>query len=381
MDVLRRAFGDKQLNFLGFSYGTYLGQVYANLFPDRVRSIVIDGVLDPIAWAGTSATASIPQTARLRSGEGAAKALHEILVRCAKAGPSVCSFATTGDPVKNYAAIVARAKKGPITLTLPDSMELQIGYADLTGILLGALYDPSGSAGIDEFLTQLYTAMQAPAAPGTPAAARQDQAKASLATTLKARQAAKAAKAPKTGGPFPTGFPYQNGADAFQSVLCTDGLNPADAGKWPGYADAADKKAPEFGRLWTWASAPCASKTWTTRDEDAYSGPFTRRTVNPVLVVGNYWDPATNYDGAVRAAALLPNSRLISSDSWGHTAYGTSACVTTAVENYLLAKKLPAAGLRCTGDVQPFTTSLAGITSQVATGNNRAPVVPIVPVP
>ena len=45
----------------------------------------------------------------------------------------------------------------------------------------------------------------------------------------------------------------------------------------------------------------------------------------PVLVVGNYWDPATRYEGAVRVSRLLPSSRLLSSDSWGHTAYGTSA--------------------------------------------------------
>ncbi|HEX7537810.1 MAG TPA: alpha/beta fold hydrolase, partial [Dermatophilaceae bacterium] len=58
MDVLRRAVGDRKLTFLGFSYGTYLGQVYANMFPDRVRAVTIDGVLDPVAWAGTPATAS-----------------------------------------------------------------------------------------------------------------------------------------------------------------------------------------------------------------------------------------------------------------------------------------------------------------------------------
>jgi hypothetical protein len=77
-----------------------------------------------------------------------------------------------------------------------------------------------------------------------------------------------------------------------------------------------------------------------------------------VLVVGNTWDPATNYAGAQVAARLLPNSRLLTSDSWGHTAYNTSACVTGAVDAYLLAGRLPAAGARCTGDIQPFTRAL-----------------------
>jgi pimeloyl-ACP methyl ester carboxylesterase len=382
LDVLRRAVGDKQLTYAGFSYGTYLGQVYANLFPDRVRAVVIDGVIDPIAWAGTPATAGIPQTARLRSGEGAAKALHEILIRCGKAGPRACSFATTGDPLTNYGAIVARLKKGPVKLTLPDGTVFPVSYPNLVGVLLSDLYDPAGSAGIADALTQLFTAIQAPAAPGTAAAARQSLAGAALARTVKARRDSRSAKTPRAAvTPFPAGFPYSNSPEAFQSVLCTDGLNPADAGKWPAYADANAKVAPDFGPLWTWASAPCASSTWTVHDEDAYTGPFTRRTVNPVLVIGNYWDPATNYGSAVKVASLLPNSRLISSDSWGHTAYGTSACVTTAIEDYVLVKKLPAVGLHCTGDVQPFATSAAGITLQVATGDHRVPVVPIVPEP
>ncbi len=52
MELMRRAVGDKKLSYLGFSYGTYLGQVYANMFPDRFRVITVDGVLDPVAWAG-----------------------------------------------------------------------------------------------------------------------------------------------------------------------------------------------------------------------------------------------------------------------------------------------------------------------------------------
>ena len=73
-DVLRRTLGDAKLTYAGFSYGSYLGAVYANLFPDRVRALVIDGVLDPLAWAGTPAygidpadpSASSPARARGR---------------------------------------------------------------------------------------------------------------------------------------------------------------------------------------------------------------------------------------------------------------------------------------------------------------------------
>jgi hypothetical protein len=70
--------------------------------------------------------------------------------------------------------------------------------------------------------------------------------------------------------------------------------------------------------------------------------------------VGTRWDPSTNYDGAVAAARLLPNSRLLSNDNWGHTSYGSSQCVTGAMDTYLLTQKVPAKGAFCHGDVQPF---------------------------
>ncbi len=363
MDVLRRTVGDKQLTYLGFSYGTQLGAVYANMFPDRVRAITIDGVLDPVAWVGTSKTKNVPQTTRLKSGEGAAKALHEILVRCEKAGPELCPFAEPGNPVTKYAEITAAIKKAPIVITDPDTGDtFTVGYSQLTGILLSMLYSPDGADGVSMVLTDVYAAMHPPAPSDPEAVAEQKAAETDLARRLSARRAA--AKQVKSAAQaagrlaFPYAFPYDNSPEAFQSVLCTDGLNPRNAADWPKYAAAADRTAPDFGPLWTWSSSPCASSTWTVRDEDAYRGPFTRRTANPVLVVGNYWDPATNYAGAVKVASLMPNSRLLSSDSWGHTAFGTSACVTDAVEKYLLTKALPAKNRKCVGDIQPYTTPL-----------------------
>jgi hypothetical protein len=78
-----------------------------------------------------------------------------------------------------------------------------------------------------------------------------------------------------------------------------------------------------------------------------------------VLIVGNYWDPSTNYRGAVSTAKRMPNSRLLLSNSWGHTAYGVSSCVTKAMDRYLLSRKLPAKGTVCQGAYQPFTEVLS----------------------
>ncbi len=105
-------------------------------------------------------------------------------------------------------------------------------------------------------------------------------------------------------------------------MLCTDGLSAANAASWPAAAAAADRRTKYFGAFYAWLTVQCARNTWTAQDQDVYRGPFDRRTAAPVLVVGDQWDPATSYDSAVKVARMLPNSRLVSSDSWGHEAAG-----------------------------------------------------------
>ena len=334
MDVLRRAVGDKKLSYLGFSYGSVLGNYYANMFPDRVRAVAIDGVVDPNLWVGRTGNKYAPTFDRIKSPDAAYKALRELLVRCDKAGGQLCAFAA-GDPVKNFDVIAQRLRAKPVVIEDPELGEQRITYADVIGLVLNLLYYPDGYTVIADVLTELWTLTEPPAA-----VRAQGRAAAAKALVQKIRA---------------LGFPYENGLEAQATVMCTDTPGPKDAADFPALAAASDKRAPYFGRPWSWATAWCARNTWTVQDEDAYKGPFTKRTVKPVLVVGNYWDPATNYSGAVGAAKLLPNSRLLSSDNWGHTAYGTSACATGAIDGYLLSGKLPAVGAVCVGDIQPFT--------------------------
>ncbi|MGK5443762.1 alpha/beta hydrolase [Micromonospora sp. URMC 105] len=338
MDVLRRAVGDKKLNYLGFSYGTALGQYYANMFPDRIRALAVDGMLDPNAWVGQGKARKELQETRLRSADGAYEALREILLRCDKAGKEKCSLAA-GDPVASYELVAQRLRKKPVVIEDPDGGSFTVTYADFVGASLSSLYSPYGYSDIVAITEDLLVLTD----PGSATAARLAQARKAVAK--RAEQARQQRR---------FDFPYYNGLEAFLGVDCTDAYHPADAGSWPALSAKEDKRAPYFGRAWAWGTAPCARNTWTVRDEDAYTGPFNRRTSAPVLVVGNYWDPATNYDAAVSSAKLLPNSRLLSSDSWGHTAYGTSACATGAVDAYLLKGTLPKKGTVCVGDVQPF---------------------------
>ncbi|TDC80723.1 alpha/beta hydrolase [Micromonospora sp. KC606] len=338
MDVLRRAVGDKKLSYLGFSYGSALGQYYANMFPDRVRAVVVDGVLDPNAWVGQGKARDQLQETRLRSADGAYKALREILDRCEKAGAEKCSIAA-GDPHVAYEKVANRLRQGPVVIEVPDLGSFPVSYADFVGATLGALYSPLGYADIDAITAELLAVIE----PASVSSARLAKAHKSLAARAeKARQQRR------------FDFPYDNGLETVLAVDCTDGYHPKKVGDWPALSAAEDKRAPYFGRAWAWFTAACGRDAWTVRDEDAYTGPFDRKTAAPVLVVGNYWDPATNYDAAVSSAKLLPNSRLLSSDNWGHTAYGTSECATGAIDAYLLRGTLPKTGTVCTGDVQPF---------------------------
>jgi pimeloyl-ACP methyl ester carboxylesterase len=342
MDVMRRAVGDKKLSYLGFSYGTAIGQYYADMFPDRFRAIAVDGVINPASWVGSKATRNTIQDDRLRSADGAYKAYFEIMRRCDIAGSSKCVFAS-GNPLNNFATITRRLKAHP--LVLPDPIfggTVKETYADFIGDVLDALYSPTAGDDVTGLAQEMW---ELTSPEGTLSVTTVSAARTAFTTRIRSSRLARA-------------FPYDNSFDAYASVMCTDGRHPADAAKWPALAAKADKRAPYFGRAWAWGSVQCARNTWTVRDEDAYTGPFTRRTASPVLLVGSYWDPATNYRDAVSSAKLLPNSRLLSSANFGHTAYGTSACATGAIDRYLLHKTLPAKGKSCVGDDQPFTQPL-----------------------
>jgi hypothetical protein len=321
------------------------------MFPDRVRAIAVDGVINPVSWAGTTATRNVIQDDRLASADGAYRALIEILRRCDAAGEAYCPFAE-GDPVRNLEAIAKHLRAAPIVISDPSFGSFTVTYADFVGTLLGALYSPYAGDSVAAIAADFRTLVFGTVTARRPAAATLQRRIAEIRRSLG------------------RDFPYDNAYETFSGVSCTDGLHPT-SGAWPSQATAADKRAPYFGRLWDWGTAQCARNSWTVRDEDAYRGPFTRRTSAPLLVVGSRWDPATNYSEAVAASRLLPGSRLLSSDNWGHTAYGTSACATSAIDAYLLRGTLPPVGAVCVGDVQPFAEPVA--TPPVATREDRAP--------
>ena len=339
MDVLRRALGDRKLTFLGVSYGSYLGLVYASMFPDRVRAMVLDGIVNPRALAGTPATAGVPELNRLGAAVASDRVLSKLLALCQRAGRPACPFAGPhGSPgaTARFARLAAWLRAHPERLAVPGIKPVTFTYQNLIGDTGQWLRAPAGFRGLFPEVAGL-ARLTAPdhGGPGRAAVARQ---------VLRLHDALQ---------PGPVPFDH---LAASSGVLCTDGLHAADAAAWPAAAAAASRQARYFGAAFAWDTAQCATGTWTAQDPDVYRGPFGRRTSAPVLLIGARWDPATSFASAVETARMLPGSRLVASDSWGHTALLTSACVDNTVWDYLLRPLAPAPKItHCRGDVQPFT--------------------------
>jgi TAP-like protein len=95
-----------------------------------------------------------------------------------------------------------------------------------------------------------------------------------------------------------------------------------------------------------------------------------------VLVVGNRFDPATPYHGAVTLDRPLPRSRLLTLAGWGHTSLFASACVDAHVSTYLLTSRVPAKGTVCEPDVVPFAEPAATAQTLQAAGPSKAALIP-----
>ncbi len=318
LDRLREAVGDSTLTYAGYSYGSFLGVTYANLFPGKVRAVVVDGVLDPIAWTtGAPGQSHLPFSTRLHSDAGAMATLNEFFRLC-DAGD--CAFGP--DSADRYADLAAAARAG----------QSVVPYSILIATTLGAMYDSSTWEGFAQLLADIEAAT-------------------TFSPSLQARVQAFAHRPMYI---TKRGFPqYPNFVEGFPGVACSDSDNPDTYGAWSAAGADADANFGYFGRLWTWVTSICAE--WTFADADRYVGPFTASTANPVLVVGNRFDPATRYEGAQTVEALLPSSTLLTVNGWGHTSLFLSQCADQAISAYLLTSATPAAGTECNQDFTPFS--------------------------
>jgi pimeloyl-ACP methyl ester carboxylesterase len=337
MDLLRQAVGDEKLNFAGYSYGSYLGVTYANLFPENVGAMIVQGVVDPIAWSTGRGWRShfFPYLTRIRSAEGAHDTLHEFFRLCDEAGMEGCALA--GNAESRYDSVVARVREEPITVKTADGLDLIVDYSIIIAYTNGVLYKPSSWPEFASFLASVEESL-----PSDETADRFHSLRRSLGLDNKQ----------------PDGPVQQPPSVGRLGVSCADSDNPFYYEYWTWAAEVSDSLYPYFGSHWTWASSAC--HTWPGAKDSRYAGKFKVKTENPILVVNNLFDPATPYHGAKKVKKLLRNSRLLTINGWGHTGLFTSECANNIVSDYLVSGSLPDKGVSCDPDFTPFKENLSG---------------------
>ena len=331
LDVLRQAVGDSKLSYVGFSYGTLLGATYVNMFPTKARAIIIDGNVDPNLRLHDGVEYDRQRT------NGFEISLNAMLARCDSVGTG-CAF--SGGAGQKYQGLRDHLRNvGPITL--PDGTV--VDEALLTGTVAGSLYSPSSFVDLTNALQQLWETIHPPVS-GRAATTLTGQ---TLQTMRAAGHQGQADMLADT--------PYEND-DSYLAVNCSDKPFDNRPSGIPALADKWERQMPSFGRYQAW-SDPAACPTWPVRNPDTYRGPWNKRTETPVLVFGNYYDPATQYEFAKRMSRELGNARLVSVDAFGHCILGGSSCTDRIAADYLIDLKIPGPGTVCQPNVQPFPAS------------------------
>jgi pimeloyl-ACP methyl ester carboxylesterase len=322
MDRLRAAVHEPMLSYFGYSYGTVIGETYANLFPDRVGAIVLDAVNDPVNWTTGyhPADANIPFSVRLGADMGALNAFKSFLAACANT--SRCAFNTGGDLYAKYNRLLDGLVAGPVAITDPDNGQpATIRYQDVIARLVHYLDSADNSPRIAAFLQAVSTAGPA------------------KSIALQAKPT-----------PIVTQFDNILGGGATQ---CADALNPTDPAAWTRIAPFTDQRARGFGPYYTYLTLPCVR--FPSADPDHYAGPWNRHTANPILLLANSQDdPDTPYVGAQRTAKLLGNARLLTLNTFGHGSLNHSQCIDNAVDAYFIRGRMPAANTVCQPNHGPF---------------------------
>jgi len=301
MDVLRAALGDDKLTYYGASYGTYLGAKYAELFPRRIRSMVLDGALDP-----RQQTAADNRVQAV----GFETNLDDFLDNCAGSGE--CPLGSTrAEAEQNLDQLAARI----------DAHPLQVGSRSLgpgeffEGLALG-LYSTS-------FWPNLRQAL---------ANAQDGDGRLLLlfSDALTDRH---------------SDGTYSNLVESNLAINCIDRPSSRRVADYDANARDFAVASPPFGTAISYGSMPCAF--WHVPPvESAHA--VRAPGAPPIVVIGTTHDPATPYVWAKALARQLSSGVLLTYNSSGHTAYEHgNQCVVSAVNAYLNDRTVPRDGLHC----------------------------------
>jgi pimeloyl-ACP methyl ester carboxylesterase len=303
LDLLRAVVGDEKLNYLGYSYGTFLGATYADLYPDKVGRLVLDGAVDP--------TTSL-QEVNIAQSVGFEHALDGYLADCL--GTDECPFSGTVDEAADEVGrLLASVDASP----LRGSDGRQLGADALVLAIIYPLYSPESWS----FLSEMFESVMF------------GQADTALAF------------ADAYNGREVDGTYRDNQVEAFRAINCLDYAHDSDVASMRQRAAELAEAAPIIGPYFGYGDVGCAS--WPVPAEGTRE-PISAEGAAPILVVGTTGDPATPYDDAVSLAEQLDSGVLVTYDGEGHTAYRKSnACVDQVVEAYFLDGRVPESDPKC----------------------------------
>ena len=306
LDALRAALHEPSLTFLGYSYGTVLGAVYAQMYPRRVRAMVLDGAVN------LSAT---PASDLRANAEGFEQALDAFLASCA-ARPK-CPYHHGGNPQAALAALQQRFEHG---LTVPVSDGRHAGATLFYLALAAGLYDRAQGW---PFLASALAAVDRGVGDGI----------AELSDTLTGRDA--------------NGH-YNDLQQALDAIRCDDRFDPIQS--FSDYAASYEQYSSEFPIFGAFLAASplgCDPRLPAPPPSEQV-GDVRVSGTRPILIVGTTADPATPYAGAVDLQHRIAGSRLLTLVSTEHAGYGKGIrCIDGAVDAYFTQRVLPRVGVRC----------------------------------
>ena len=300
MDQIRAAVGDEKLTYLGFSYGTYIGQWYAHLFPTHIRALSLDGVVDPTVSANDSLYGQVV---------GFEQNLEAFIADCKSR--SSCTYGRTGDPGAKITAAMSQLDKTPLKV---GSRELTRTLA-MTGVLV-TLYDQGAWQYLDQALTAL------------------DRGDGRILLTL--------ADIYNHRNPDGTYKNLFNGA--FHSTYCLDFAVPTDISAYDQLAPKYSAASPLFGPWSVYSNLQCAY--WPVKPKSGQEA-LTVEGAPPILLVGGTNDPATPLSEAQSVSKQISGSVLLTRQGNGHTSYDASTCAHHAEDAYLIDLTAPSAGTIC----------------------------------
>jgi pimeloyl-ACP methyl ester carboxylesterase len=304
MDRVRAALGDRQLTYLGYSYGTYLGALYADLYPTHVRAMVLDGAVDPALGAAAQ---------QIQQAQGFEHDLDLFLASCS--ADASCPFHRNGNSAAAYDALRARLDRSPIPASDAGAGRTLNGTEFDIGVTL-FLY--SGQRNLND-----------------------------LAQALDAADKGNGGQMLNASDQYTMRHPdgtYDQMDAAFLAIGCLDGPDVGGLAGLRAIEDQAAVAAPRLGRSVVNNSLACA--VWPVPTQTA---PLPHAVgAPPIVVIGNTQDPATPLAGAQALSHEVQSGVLVTVNSTAHTAYASgNGCVDTIVNRYLLTRVPPPAGQRC----------------------------------